>query len=215
MNRRLSSFARELRVALLLPLLACAASHERPGTREPSPTPGPIDGGFAVDAAPLPVDAGPDACTRALAGEAHVACDEATFEHCSRPVAGVPCCSTLFECEAGEVVARAGFCTDECANGCSMILDAVDCSASGCEWFVGGCGPAPVGFVDGPRCMQRRGDTCMTDADCDVSLGERCRSFWIDPCEGSSCAACGAEVRYCTADADVDVDVDVAVDTLE
>jgi hypothetical protein len=185
-------------------LLACSASHTH--DRDASAPPFRIDGGLdagpiARDSGPIADDAGPpaDACERAAAGEPNVACDPATFETCAREVAGVPCCSISFECEAGRVVARDGFCTDDCAQGCPLVTDSFDCAVSGCEWFIGGCGPAPDGVVEGPRCIWPRGDACTSDADCDPSSGTTCVSFWVDPCAGSTCDACGGEARFCSS----------------
>lgn len=193
---------RSLLVLSLALFVACASSHLRDERDERDASTPRADSG-AADAGPLP-DPLPepipvDACERAAAGELDVRCDATTFEVCARPVAGVPCCSISFECEDGRVVASGGFCTDDCAQGCPLITDTFDCEVSGCEWFVGGCGPAPDGVIDGPRCVWPRGASCSSDADCDPSSGTSCVSFWVDPCAGSPCAACGGEAGFCSS----------------
>ena len=192
---------RSLRPVLCLFLLACAASHTRDGDAGSAPPDaGPTTSDAGTPEPPEPPPPVPtDPCERAAAGEPAVRCDPSTFEACTRPVAGVPCCSISFECEAGRVVPRGGFCTDDCAQGCPRITDSFDCEASGCEWFTGGCGPAPDGVVEGPRCVWPRGEACTSDADCDPSSGTSCVSFWIDPCAGSTCDACGGEARFCSS----------------
>lgn len=193
---------RSLLVLSLVLFVACASSHLRDERDERDASTPRTDSG-AADAGPLP-DPRPepipvDACERAAAGELDVRCDATTFEVCARRVAGVPCCSISFECEDGRVVARGGFCTDDCAQGCPLITDTFDCEVSGCEWFTGGCGPAPDGVVEGPRCSWPRGEPCTSDADCDPRSGTSCVSFWIDPCAEGTCAACGSEARFCSS----------------
>ncbi|MBX3274656.1 MAG: hypothetical protein KF729_30600 [Sandaracinaceae bacterium] len=186
--------------ALLLFTLGCSANHTR-GDDDAGRPPASDAGRASVDAGrdPEPIPTPSDACARAAAGEPDVACDPATFEPCHRPVAGVRCCSISFACRGGRVVGEAGFCTDDCAQGCPLITEAFDCAATGCEWFTGGCGPAPEGVIEGPRCLWPRGEACATDADCDPSAGTRCVAFWVDPCAGSTCDACGGEARFCSS----------------
>lgn len=65
-----------------------------------------------------------------------------------------------------------------------------------CAPFVlAGCGPAPPQVYVGPVCAPRWGAACQSNDDC--SEDEYCAAFWIDPCAGAECEACGAEARYC------------------
>jgi hypothetical protein len=122
-------------------------------------------------------------------------CDEKTFGTCSRPVAGIPCCTRHLSCDKGVIVDQIS-CNDSCAQGCSLVTNASDCVAYACTWFVGGCPPAPPGVIEGPACVGKIGSPCVTDDDC--ADDERCKEFWIDPCAGSNCDACGGTQRFCT-----------------
>lgn len=143
-----------------------------------------------------PIDAGPPAssCDEYLMGRRSETCSVSDFGRCSHTIAGVPCCTRDVYCDDGVVVDETS-CTDDCAQSCELVEDASDCEAFRCEWFVGGCGPAPEGFIGGPRCIRRRGSSCAEDSDCEA--GQRCQDFWIDPCAGAACDACGGEARFC------------------
>ncbi|MEM9192872.1 MAG: hypothetical protein AAGF12_27100 [Myxococcota bacterium] len=142
----------------------------------------------------LPDASVPNTCDAVLDGGMDRTCDEATFGTCFRAVDGVPCCDRNVFCEGG-VVQDIVICDDSCAQTCSRIGDPVDCVAFQCEWFVGGCGPGPEGSVEGPACVRPRGEACEEPSDC--ATGQQCVNFWVDPCAGSTCGACGAEAFFC------------------
>ena len=164
------------------------------------------DGGAPTSDVGAPsIDAG-DACAEAIArlraGEAaeSIGCDGRTFPAECRAVVG-RCCTLYVSCEVaptdgGHLVADLA-CTDLCAQDCgSQLLE--DCALFPyCERFEpDACGPPPDGIIGGPACIAERSDPCEDDADCDAGL--TCRSYWVHPCPGGRCAACGAEERRCS-----------------
>lgn len=185
---------------LLLPLLlaGCYEMHAA-GRTDAALT---LDAAVRVDAgAPVTDDACADAIARLRAGEApeSIRCDARTFpEGCQERVGA--CCTLFVGCapapgDGGHVVTELP-CTDLCIHSCdAQSLD--DCALfSYCERFEpDACGPAPDGIIDGPACISRRENRCESDADCDE--GRTCRSYWVHPCPGGRCAACGREERSC------------------
>lgn len=131
-----------------------------------------------------------------------IGCDGRTFPRgCVTPVG--ECCQLFLDCaiepgDGGHVVANLS-CDDSCDQGCpAQTLE--DCALFPyCEHFdPGACGPASAGIIEGPACIYRRGAPCSSDADCAVTSGERCRTYWINPCAGLPCDACGGEERRCS-----------------
>jgi hypothetical protein len=206
----------------LVAALCLAGCFEAHGPRGAGPAPGPapgLDAGSvdaratgSADASALDVtfvplrDAG-DACAQLLAtlrvglAPEEIECDVWTFPRdCTEPVN--PCCTLQLACVADHPGARGHVatilaCDGWCAQGCSTYDDE-DCAiVPGCEWFApGACGPAPDGFVEGPACIDARGATCVSDAECPDR--QRCRAYWINPCAGLPCDACGGEERRCS-----------------
>lgn len=189
-------------VLLSLALAGCYISHGAPPGHEPPPL---VDAGLARPDASTRIDAGtpPTSCERWFAAlGAGVApedlpCDGRTFPRdCVAPVS--ECCEVWLTCEVaahdGGHVAPIVSCDDWCDQGCHVYAER-DCNLVGCEWFVGGCGPAPAGVVEGPACIPPRGAPCVDDGDCHD--GMRCQRYWIDPCAGAGCDACGGEARHC------------------
>lgn len=179
-----------------------------------------VDAGVARDAAPaadahrppppldaaLVADAGGDPCTRAIermrAGTpaVEIGCDGRTFpRECVVPVGA--CCQLHVTCliaptDGGNLEASLA-CDDSCDQSCGgQALD--DCALFPyCERFdPGACGPAPPGVVEGPACITRRGAACTTDAEC--AAGARCAEYWVNPCAGLPCDACGGTERFCS-----------------
>ena len=110
------------------------------------------------------------------------------------------CCTVHVTCEGTlerATLRREVSCNDSCAQGCD-VLDASGCNLDPtCEWLDdGACGPVPEGLVAGPACIDRRGAECEDDDDCDTGV---CNGYWVDPCAGEGCAACGAEEHRCAA----------------
>jgi hypothetical protein len=200
----------------------CFASHDGAGVpfgsepTDPSPSepirrPRPDAGRILVDAGPVVVDGGtpreepvdPEptpipgpGCNAYLDGHPFPTCDASDFGECTRAIEGVACCFRHVACQDG-VVAESIFCDDVCDQSCRAVANAPDCVAFGCEWFQNdACGPAPPGVVEGPLCIPRRGIACTSDDEC--PLGQLCTPFYIDPCEGAMCDACGGIVGYCT-----------------
>ncbi len=208
-----------------LALAGCYAFHER---AEPSAGPPRADAGAShvVPTVPPRADAGashvvPTVPPRADAGAGAVVagrcaelidairggaapgsigCDGRTFPRgCSVPVG--ECCTLGLSCAIepsdGGTVEWTLSCDDDCDQSCGAhTLD--DCLlVPGCERFTpDACGPAPAGMIEGPACITRRGAPCGSDADC-ADAG-RCQSYWINPCAGMGCDACGGEARFCS-----------------
>lgn len=131
-----------------------------------------------------------------------IGCDGRTFPRGCVTAVG-ECCQLFLDCaiepgDGGHVVANLS-CDDSCEQGCAAQTPD-DCALFPyCEFFdPEACGPAPAGFIEGPLCVYRRAASCATDADCAVSAGEHCRRFWINPCAGMPCDACGGEERRCS-----------------
>jgi hypothetical protein len=160
------------------------------------------DTSFAFDA---PADDAGGPCAELFASlragvrPEELGCDGRTFpRECLEPVS--PCCRLHLRCEVepgdgGHVVAGLD-CEDWCAQGCATY-DAEDCAlVPGCEWFApAACGPAPPGVIEGPACIDARGAVCASDAECPD--GQRCRRYWINPCAGLPCDACGGDEGRC------------------
>ena len=141
---------------------------------------------------------GPAPDCRALIDRAGEPCEAESFPNCTVPF-GAGCCAHEVYCDAG-LIADGIFCEDDCDQACHANPDAANCALQpGCTWFVGGCDPPPEGFVTGPACIGTPGAACGDAADC--PLGTECLSYWIDPCAGADCDACGAETRQCGTDA--------------
>jgi hypothetical protein len=187
----------------------CFLAHGRETPAEPGPsTPEPIapedpDAGGSIGE-PVPIDAGAsDPCAPLFAALREdrleeIGCDGRTFrDECALEVS--PCCTVHIYCaidpgDGGHLTA-AVTCDDWCAQGCETYAQE-GCALPGCEWFApNACGPAPEGVIEGPRCIDPRGSSCSIDADCPA--GERCLTYWIDPCAGSDCDACGGEELRC------------------
>lgn len=191
-----------------LALAGCYALHER---TEPIAELPRADAGASpiVPTVPPRVDAGSppavDRCAelfaaiRAGAAPGTLGCDGRTFEHgCVLPVGA--CCQLAPYCAIdpgdGGTVQWSLDCDDDCDQSCgAQTMD--DCAFYPyCEPFdPGACGPAPEGVIEGPACITRRGSRCDSDADC-ADTG-RCQSYWINPCLGLACDACGGEERRC------------------
>lgn len=167
----------------------------------PGPVPAPLDAGIA------PADAGPDAmidrCAPLFAAMREgrleeIGCDGRTFrDECFVEVN--PCCQIWIYCATeptdGGHLAAALSCDDSCAQHCETY-SRDGCALAGCEWFdPGACGPAPEGVIEGPTCTAPRGEVCTTDGECPV--GTVCRSYFVDPCAGSACDACGGTEQRC------------------
>jgi hypothetical protein len=175
---------------------------------DPEPPPPPRDAGadvrdfrdvWLVDAAAI------DRCAElfALLGSGvppeSIGCDGRTFPRdCVELVS--PCCQAALVCNVeptdGGTVGVVLSCDDWCDQSCGAYAPEHCAFIPGCEFFAPhACGPAP-GFIEGPACIYRRGGPCSTDADC--SDGQRCHAYWINPCEGLPCAACGGEEHRCS-----------------
>src|SRR5690242_16771715 len=79
---------------------------------------------------------------------------------------------------------------------CDEAVAPDECLASHaqCRWLVPtGCGPAPDGVVTQPSCVGV--SSCHSDAEC--GFGRRCVQYWIDPCAGATCDACGGTEGHC------------------
>lgn len=186
-------------LAVLPALPGCFEMHGRPEAR---------DAGADVrdfrDASPIDVAAA-DRCEEIFAQlrsgvpAESIGCDGRSFPRdCSEALG--ECCYLTLECavepaDGGHVVASLS-CWDSCDQRCGTFAPE-DCPlVPYCEWFdPGACGPAPLGAIEGPACVTRRGAACSRDAEC--ADGERCQTFWINPCAGLSCEACGGEERRC------------------
>jgi hypothetical protein len=153
------------------------------------------DAGAPVDAPPGPPWSD---CDAYLANHGHDGdrCQPG-FVTCQRPF-GAGCCRRVLRCEDGVIVDRVD-CDDDCDQACHANLSAGDCALQpGCEWFRStACGPAPPGSIAGPACIPQRGGPCDIATDC--AAGQQCTSFWINPCEGLPCTACGGTERRCVA----------------
>lgn len=157
------------------------------------------------DASPA-VDSGSDLCTRAIelmrggTPAVEIGCDGRTFpRECVVPVGA--CCQLFVTCliaptDGGNLEASLT-CDDSCDQSCGGQAWQ-DCALFPyCERFdPGACGPAPAGVIEGPACITRRGPPCVNDADC--SVGARCAEYWVNPCAGLPCDACGGTERYCS-----------------
>jgi hypothetical protein len=188
-------------VALHAP--GCFLTHERAGT-VPATDAGAVRDAASLDAQP-PSDAAvppgePEVrvCEDALAAIASglepsdVSCAFATSEPCSLAVS--ECCTATLACEAGRLRHYLS-CDDSCDQRCSRYPRDT-CALASCEWLLGdACGEGPPGSIAGPGCIERRGAPCTRDAEC--MLGQHCASFWINPCRGLPCDACGGEERRC------------------
>lgn len=203
-------------VAIALSLLSgCYDMHgaARPGDVPRDASSPALDAMAPAPDASLPIpDAGPrtddagDRCASVLAAlragvpAESIGCDGRTFPRDCAAEVGL-CCTVFLGCaidpgDGGHVTADLT-CTDDCDQSCgAQRLD--DCAFyPWCERFdPGACGPAPDGIVEGPACIRRRGDPCSSDGDC--SAGAECASYWINPCAGLPCAACGGEERRCS-----------------
>lgn len=192
-----------------------AGCYDMHGRSSPLPGPGPDpepprprDAGADVrdfrDVWPVDV-AVVDRCTEVFARlrtgvpPESIGCDGRTFPRdCLEPVN--ECCQLALLCEIdpgdGGHVSVVLTCDDSCAQGCGTY-DAEDCAlVPGCEFFdPHACGPAP-GFIEGPACIDERGAPCSVDAECPD--GQRCRGYWINPCAGAACDACGGEEWRCS-----------------
>lgn len=163
----------------------------------------PGDAAAPPDAVPpdaaRPADAGvgPAPDCRALLGTAGEACDPESFPGCSLTF-GAGCCAHVIFCEDGRV--REGEdCTDDCDQRCGVNPDPFECGLQrGCSWFEGGCDPPAEGFVAGPACIPTPGAVCAVGAfDPECPDGQQCLAYWVDPCAGADCDACGGEAHFC------------------
>ncbi len=79
---------------------------------------------------------------------------------------------------------------------CWQLGDVRSCAWGRCTWFVGGCADeTDPSFIYGPQCVPPLDTPCVSNADC--TEHETCLGFWVDPCAGEDCDACGALERYC------------------
>lgn len=187
------------------------------GRSSPLPGPGPDplpdaglpwDAGADVrdfrDAAPLDAAAA-DRCAdlfaliRSGVPAESIGCDGRTFPRdCVEVVS--PCCQAALVCNIeptdGGTVGVVLDCDDSCDQSCGAYAPE-DCPlVPGCELFdPHACGPAP-GFIEGPACIYPRGAPCSADAECPDD--QRCRGYWINPCLGAPCDACGGEEWRCS-----------------
>jgi hypothetical protein len=110
------------------------------------------------------------------------------------------CCWAEIACvapgSAAAYLERTIGCNDACPVTCGerelehCLLD------PSCEIFdPGACGPAPPGVVEGPACIGRHFGSCDGNAPC--LPPRRCVPFWVNPCAGLPCLACGAVQHFC------------------
>lgn len=194
-------------VLLGLALGGCFEAHGR-GVAPPEPVPLPADAGAAPDSGLRALDAGPadaGACAelvaaiRAGAVPASIGCDGRTFPRdCALPVGA--CCFAELGCALepgdGGHVTVALSCVDSCDQSCAAQARE-DCAFFPyCEWFdESACGGSEGDVIAGPSCAPRRASPCPLEGPCPDGL--TCRRYWVNPCLGRRCAACGAEASYC------------------
>ena len=159
----------------------------------------PIDSRPSIHPPPPP-DAGEDYCAQAIAAiqtgvaPESIGCDGRTFpHHCEIDVG--ECCWLSVSCaidpgDGGHLISSLG-CYDVCDQSCGAQTQD-DCALfPNCEWFEPfACGPGPAGDIEGPACINQREGPCESDGDC--AEGRRCQTYWINPCLGADCDACGA-----------------------
>jgi hypothetical protein len=162
----------------------------------------PLDVSPVIEPRP---DAGVDYCAQAIAAirggadPESIGCDGRTFPRVCETEVG-ECCWLSLSCaiepgDGGHLESSLG-CYDVCDQSCAAQT-ADDCALFPyCEWFEPfACGPGPAGTIEGPVCVNHREGPCETDGDC--AEGRRCQTYWINPCLGASCDACGGEERRC------------------
>ncbi|MDH5492018.1 MAG: hypothetical protein OEY14_08690, partial [Myxococcales bacterium] len=175
-----------------------AMPEEDGGAVDPADAGMPWEDGGVVD----PADAGitiiepaPDRCARLFEGGEALECDPSTFEPCERAIDGVSCCVRTLECLEGRVVDGV-ICDDSCAQSCERIVEAGDCRAFGCEYFLSeACGPAGPGVIGSGSCVSPRLGPCNFPSQCASGI---CQPFLIEACgPDSDCDACAMVQGFC------------------
>lgn len=111
------------------------------------------------------------------------------------------CCVATIGCDiaptdGGHVTVQLS-CDDSCDQGCAAQRRD-DCGLFPyCQWFdEGACGPGTPGAITGPVCAPRRRGPCDREGACEP--GQTCRTYWVNPCAGMACDACGGEASFCS-----------------
>lgn len=103
-------------------------------------------------------------------------------------------CTESFACAADTWQRTSTTCDLPAKPACDVAIDQTSCTKDpGCRWLVPGCASPPQVALAKAGCFAST--ECASDAEC--VAGRTCKSVVTDPCAGSSCDACGQEMKVC------------------